>query len=97
MLKWQNICSICKENNLDSPEVLRMLISKVSGYVRGIWNIRLLCIRRTQKKDPRLFGSLRFLEEENMLVNEPLFSKEGVIFLQKQVQVVEDHKQDQVV
>ena len=96
-MKWQNICSICKESNLDSPEVLRMLISKGPGYVRGIWNIRLLSIRTTQKKDPRLFGLLRFLEEENMLVNEPLFSKEGVIFLQKQVQVVEDHKQDQVV
>ena len=60
-------------------------------------HVRLPSVKRTQKKDTRLFGLLRFLEEENMLVNEPQFSKEGVIFLQKQVQVVEDHKQDQVV
>ena len=60
-------------------------------------HVRLPSVRRTQKKDTRLFGLLRFLEEENMLVNEPQFSKEGVIFLQKQVQVVEDRKQDQVV
>ena len=60
-------------------------------------HVRLPSVKRTQKKDTRLFGLLRFLEEENMLVNEPQFSKEGVIFLQKQVQVVEDRKQDQVV
>ena len=34
----------------------------------------------TYKRDPRLFDLVRFVEEESMLVNDPLFSKEGVKF-----------------
>ena len=34
----------------------------------------------THKRDPRLFDLVRFAEEESMLVNDPLFSKEGVKF-----------------
>ena len=95
LLKCQSVFSKCKESNLDSPEVL--LISKFPGYVRERWNIKVLSIRRTQKRDPKLFDLLRFVEEESRLANGPLFSKEGVNFLKKQVQVVEDQKQDQVV
>ena len=91
MLKCQSICSKYKESNLDSPEVLCTLISKFPGYVRERWN------RRTHKKDHKLFDLPRFVEEESILVNDPLFSKEEVNFLQKQVQVVEDQRQDQVV
>ena len=53
-----------------------MLISKFPGYVREGWNIKITCIRRTNKKDPKFFGLPRFVGEESMLVNDPLFYKE---------------------
>ena len=53
-----------------------MLISKFPGYVREGWNIKIPCIRRTNKKDPKFFGLPRFVGEESMLVNDPLFYKE---------------------
>ena len=80
MLKCQSIRSTCKESNLDSPEILCTLISKFSGYVRERWNRKVLSVRRTCKRDPKLFDLLRFVEEEIMLFNNPLFSKEGVNF-----------------
>ena len=57
-----------------------MLTSKFPGYVRERWNRKVLSIRRTHKRDPKLFDLLRFVEEQSMLVNDPLFSKERVKF-----------------
>ena len=57
-----------------------MLIFKFSGYVRERCNRNFLSIRRTHRSDPKLFDLPRFVEEESMLVNDPLFSKEGVKF-----------------
>ena len=57
-----------------------MLIYKFPSYVRERWNRKVLSIRRTHKRDPKLFDLLRFVEEESMLVNDPLFSTEGVKF-----------------
>ena len=57
-----------------------MLIYKFPGCVRERWNRKVLFIRRTHKRDPKLFDLLRFVEEESMLVNDPLFSTEGVKF-----------------
>ena len=53
-----------------------MLISKFPGYVREGWNIKIPSIRRTNKKDPKLFDLPRFVGDESMLVNDPLFYKE---------------------
>ena len=80
LLKCQSICSTCKESNLDSLEVFCMLISKFPDYGGERWNRKVLSIRRTHKRDPKLFDLLRFMEEESMLVNDPLFAREGVKF-----------------
>ena len=80
LLTSQGICSTCKGSNLDSPEILCMLISKFPGYVRERWNRKVLSIKRTHKRDPKLFDLLRFVKEESMLVNDPLFFKNGVKF-----------------
>ena len=97
LLKCQSICSTCKEINLDSPEVLCMLTSKFPGYVRERWNRKVLSIRRTHKRDPKLFDLLRFVEEQSMLVNDPLFSKERVKFFAETGSGGWNQKQDQVV
>ena len=71
---------------MDSPEVLCMLISKFSkfpGYVSEKWNRQILSISKTHKRDPELFDLLGFVEEESMLVNDPIFFKEVVkLFVQ---------------
>ena len=79
MLTSQGICSTRKESNLDSPEILCMLISKFPGYVRERWNRKVPSIKRTHKRDPK-FDLLTFVKEESMLVNDPLFFKNGVKF-----------------
>ena len=80
LLKCHSICSTCKESTLDFLEVLCVLISKLPGYVRERWNRKVLSIRRTHERDPKLFDLPIFVEEESMPVNDPLFSKEGIKF-----------------
>ena len=63
LLKCQIVVSICRETNLDSRKAICMLISILPDDVRECWN---------NKREPRLFDLLSFVEGESFLVNEEL-------------------------
>ena len=61
---------------MDSPDILCMLISKLPGGIMERWNRKVLNIRRCQVREPTLNDMTNFIEEETILMNDPLFSRE---------------------
>ena len=55
-----------------------MLIFKLPVQVRDHRNRKVFFIRKSKKREPRLYDFIRSVEKESVLVNDPLFSKEGV-------------------
>ena len=66
------------KNPLDSPDVTCMILSNVSGYLQGRWNRNALRIMRTETREPGLLDLTNFTEDEMILVNDPLFSRQAV-------------------
>ena len=66
------------KNRLDSIDILRMLIFKLRGGIMKRWNRKVLNIIRCQIRGPTLNHVTDFIEEETMLMNDPLFSREAL-------------------
>ena len=66
------------ENPLDSPDVIFMILSKVPGHLQDSWNRNALRIRRTETREPGLLDLTNLIEDEMILVNDPLFSRQVV-------------------
>ena len=65
-------------NVLYTPEIMCMSLSKLPGGTRDTWSRRILLIRRKQGKEPELADFIDFVNDENLKVNDPVFSKEAV-------------------
>ena len=78
LLKCETVTQMQTWNVLDTPEVMCMLLSKLPGGARDKWSRRVLLIRRNQKRDPELADFIKFVNDENMIVNDPVFSREAV-------------------
>ena len=65
-------------NALDSPEILSMMISKFPRHIRDRWNRKVLSLRKRHQKEPTLSDLSYFIEEESVLVDDPLFSNSTV-------------------
>ena len=66
------------ENPLDSPDVIFMILSKVPVHLQDRWNRNALRIRRTETREPGLLDLTNLIEDEMILVNDPLFSRQVV-------------------
>ena len=67
------------KNLLDSLDLICMILSKVPGHLQDRWNRNALeIIKRTETRKPGLLDLTNFVEDEMILVNDPLFSKEAV-------------------
>ena len=55
-----------------------MLISKLPGGLMDRWNRKVQNIRRSQLREPTLQDLIKFVEEETILMNDPLFSREAI-------------------
>ena len=56
--------------------MLCMLISKLTGMLTDRWNRKVQNIRRRELREPDLTNFVQFVEEETLLMNDPLFSRE---------------------
>ena len=77
-LKCETVTQMQTWNVLDTPEVMCMLLSKLPGGARDKWSRKVLLIRRNQKRDLELADFIKFVNDENMIVNNPVFSREAV-------------------
>ena len=78
LLKCENITQTQTWNVLDTPEIMIMLLSKLPGGTRDKWSRRVLLISRKQERKPELADFIDFVNDENLIVNNPVFSKEAV-------------------
>ena len=78
LLKCENITKLQTWNVLDTPEIMCMLLSKLPCRTRDKWSRRVLLIRRKQGKQPELANFIDFVNDENLIVSDPIFSKEAV-------------------
>ena len=63
---------------MDTPEVLCMLIAKLPGGLMDRWNRKVQAIRKWHLREPDLQDLIKFVEEETVLMNDPLFSREAL-------------------
>ena len=78
LLKCESVSDNQHWNTLDTPEILCMLISKLPGVLMDRWNRKVQNIRRRESREPDLIDFVRFVEEETLLMNDPLFSREAL-------------------
>ena len=78
LLKCENIAQLQTWNVLGAPEIMCMLLSKLPGGKRDKRSRRILLIRRRQGKQPELANFIDFVNDENLIVSDPVFCKEGV-------------------
>ena len=64
-------------NVIDTPAVMWMLLSKLPGGRRDKRK-KTKEIRRKLKRDPELANFIDFVSDENLIVNDSVFSKEAV-------------------
>ena len=63
---------------METPETLCMLVLKLSNGVADTWNRKSLMLRRSKQSGPPLKDFIEFFEEEIILVNDPIFSREAI-------------------
>ena len=65
-------------NSLETPETLCVLVSKLPGGLKDRWNRTVQGTTRSYGRGPCLSDFSRFVKEETILVNDPIFSREAV-------------------
>ena len=73
LLKCQSVTSNQTWNALDSPDTLCLMIAKFPRHIRDGWNRQVLAIRKRMCREPSLADLIGFVEEETLLVDDPLF------------------------
>ena len=63
---------------LNTPEIMRMLLATLLGEKRDMWSRRVLLIGRKQGKGPDLADFIDLINDENRIINNPVFSKAAV-------------------
>ena len=78
LIKCQSLQYSYNQNPLDRPDVIRMILSKIAGFLQDRWNRHFHKIRRNQAREPGLLDFTNFIEDKMTLVSDPLFSREAV-------------------
>ena len=78
LLKCENITQMQTWNVLGTLEIMWMLLSTFQSGTRDKWSSRVLPIRKKQVKELELADFIDFANDENLIVNNPVFSKEAV-------------------
>ena len=78
LLKCESISGSPKWNAMDTPEMLCMLIANLPGGLIDRWNRNVQAIRKRHLREPDLQDLISFVEEETVLMNDPLFSREAL-------------------
>ena len=77
---------------LDSPDIIWMLLLKLPGSARDKWSRNVLTIHRKHKTEPDLTDFIHFVNDETLIVSDPIFSKEAVEQYSDKNQIAEGPK-----
>ena len=78
LLKCNSLNVDDNQNPLDTPDVICKILAKLPSYLQVGWGRNVLRMRKIQQKEPRLIDMLALVEEEMMICNDPLYSKEAM-------------------
>ena len=70
-----------------------MLLLKLSRIARDKWSRKVLTIRQNQRREPELSDFIKFVDNETLIVSDPLFSKAAV---DKYLEKRPNHKRDKI-
>ena len=73
--KFESIIQSAQWNQLDTTDVINMLLAKLPGHTRDTWAKSVLGISRRQMRKPDLVDFIELVKDETLLINDPLFSK----------------------
>ena len=65
-------------NELNTPDIICVLLSKLPGSARDKWPQKVLTIRRRGNKELEMTDFIQLDSNETLLVTDPVFSKEAV-------------------
>ena len=63
---------------INNPDVICMLLPKLSGYLQDRWNRKVYKIRKSKGREVELSDLTDMIDEEIILVNVILFSREAL-------------------
>eukprot|EP00794_Sanderia_malayensis_P002442 gene2442-2808_t len=78
LVKCQSISANLTWNMLENQDMICILLTKLPVYVIDRWNRQVLNIRRRQNRELRFADFVEFIDEESVLVSDPLFSRQAV-------------------
>ena len=78
LVKCENIDHLQKWNVLNTPDIICMLLSKLPGSPRDKWSRKVLAIRRKVSREPEMADFIQFVNDETLIVTEPVSSKEAI-------------------
>ena len=78
LLRCKSVAANQRWNELDTPDILCMLTSKLPSGIMERWNREVLKIRRQQHQEPNLEDFTKYVEDEAILMSDPLFSQQAL-------------------
>ena len=63
---------------INNPDVTCMLLSKLPTYLQDRWNRKVYKLKRSDERESELVDLIEMVDEETILVNDPLFSREAI-------------------
>ena len=93
LVKYEANLKAHKSKRGDSPEVLQNLQRKLPLYLQSKWNKRVFSIRKNEKEET-LSDFISLIEDETILINDPLYSH--VALVDSDVKVQAQKKQEKI-
>ena len=78
LTKCENIDHLQNWNVLNTEDIICMLLSKLPGSARDKWSRKVLAIRRKVSREPEMADFIQFVNDETLIVTDPVFSKEVI-------------------
>ena len=78
LLRCKSVATNQRWNALDTPDILCMLTSKPQSGIMEKWSREVLKIRRQQHLEPNLEDFTKYVEDEAILMSDPLFSRQAL-------------------
>ena len=63
---------------LNTPDIICILLSKLPRSVRDKWSPKVLMIQRRGNREPEMADFIQFVNNETLIMTDPVFSKGAV-------------------
>ena len=93
LIKCENVGHLQIWNVFNTPDIICMLLSKLPGSARDKWSRKALTIRQHQRREPELSDFIKFVDNETLIVSDPLFSK---VAIDEHLEKIPNHKRNKI-